>query len=366
MASCCGGEIRILEELFFLTVAQLSFAAAFTICPTTIPCHCVRNEIVYCAFARLTKVPYFTRFAHTWHEIDLSENLIGELQSGAFRGINVVRLNLRRNAIATLHENAFDGVVRMRALDLSHNVLTALPAGAFAGLAQTRRIKLRYNQLTRISVEAFDGVPLLEELDLTGNDLTEVPSSVFLNLPELEMLALQNNKLRTIHAHAFNGLSNLRTLDLGNAGDRLQIHEDAFCGLEPVISHTEPGVIDWSGLDTLLLDHNGLRSVDGCLAQVCMCRCFMHCTPSVRHYRSSVRHCRSSVHHCLVAWLGIPNRHAIVSCKFTAAISFPTNNVELLVRPFSVLLTSIWIVSFHVFFRFWLRRYTSQREPVCS
>ena len=270
MASCCGGEIRILEELFFLTVAQLSFAAAFTICPTTIPCHCVRNEIVYCAFARLTKVPYFTRFAHTWHEIDLSENLIGELQSGAFRGINVVRLNLRRNTIATLHENAFDGVVRMRALDLSHNVLTELPAGAFAGLAQTLRIKLRYNQLTRISVDAFEGVPLLEELDLTGNDLTEVPSGVFLNLPELEMLALQNNKLRTIHAHAFSGLSNLRTLDLGNAGDRLQIHEDAFCGLEPSISHTEPGVIDWSGLDTLLLDHNGLRSVDGCLAQVCI------------------------------------------------------------------------------------------------
>ena len=259
----------ILEELLFLTVAQVSFAAAFTVCPTTIPCHCVRNEIVYCAFTRLTKIPYFTRFAHTWHEIDLSENFIGELTSGAFHGVNVVRLNLRRNNVATIHKDAFEGVVRMRAIDLSHNTLTELPPGAFAGLAETRLIKLRYNQMTRISDDAFDGLPLLEELDLTGNDLTAVPSGVFLRLSRLKMLALRNNKLSTVHAHAFSGLSNLRTLDLGNAGERLQIHEDAFCGLEPIKTHTEPGVIEWSGVETLLLDHNGLRSVDGCIAQVC-------------------------------------------------------------------------------------------------
>ena len=266
----CGVERHILEELLIIAMAQVYIAAAFTVCPTTVPCHCVRDEIVYCAFASLTKIPYFSRFAHTWSELDLSENLIGELRSDAFYRVNVVRLNLSMNNISTLHRRAFGGVVRVRALDLSHNTLVELPAWAFAGLAETTRIQLRYNRMTRISNDPFASVPLLEELDLTGNDLTAIPSGIFQHLPKLNTLVLRNNKLRTVHSHAFSGLSSLRLLDLGNAGDRLQIHDDAFCGLEPVISHTEPGVIDWSGLETLLLDHNGLRSIAGCIAQVCM------------------------------------------------------------------------------------------------
>lgn len=236
-------------------------------CPTPDPCHCISNQVVYCSYARLTAMPYFMRFDRTYWELDLTQNFLTELPEAGLSGIHVNKLSLGWNAIKSIHPQAFVGVQFVSEIDLCHNRLKHIPAGVFAPLSELSTLKLCYNQLTELMYGAFRDLSHLTELDLSGNDLSVVPTEALSQVTTLHRLILRNTKLKKIDAYAFNALP-LLYLDLAENGKPLELPPEAFCGLQPQMVHTEPGVIDWSGIKTLLLDHNGMSSLHPCISKI--------------------------------------------------------------------------------------------------
>ena len=240
-----------------------TLAAAMTICPTPLPCHCLTDDVVNCAFMRLEALPYFLEFSAVWSEVDLSENFLTTLPDYGLHGIRAASLRLQRNSIAVIGVDAFRGVGDVEVLDLSHNRLAAIVDGrALAPLVALRILRLQYNQLTALAADAFSQLPALAELDLTGNEFRAVPSAAVRGARRIRRLVLRHNRIRRVDAGAFAGTA-LEHLDLGNNPAPLDVDAAAFCGLEPRVTHAEPEVTDWSGLQTLLLDHNGMSALAG-------------------------------------------------------------------------------------------------------
>lgn len=71
----------------------------------------------------------------------------------------------------------------------------------------TRRVYLDFNLITSIPTNAFAGLPHLVELDLSHNELSQLEAGAFRGLgPSLQFLDLSSNKLVNFNAEAFEGL----------------------------------------------------------------------------------------------------------------------------------------------------------------
>jgi Leucine rich repeat len=130
--------------------------------------HVARLQVIYCAFMRLSSLPYFLDFKAVWQELDVSENFISGLPSDGFRSVRVRHLRFGRNSIESVAPDAFaSGPNELIRLDLSHNQLESLPPGVFRPLAELRSLSLQYNRLTVKGLRrVFDDIPHLHELDL--------------------------------------------------------------------------------------------------------------------------------------------------------------------------------------------------------
>ncbi|KAF0034673.1 hypothetical protein F2P81_012431 [Scophthalmus maximus] len=97
-------------------------------------------------------------------------------------------------------------------LDLSHNRIDQLKAGAFEGLSRLETLRLAHNQLTTIHLGAFHNMSgsLLRHLDLSSNQLRILEHHYFQELSGLEELLLFNNRIVQVESRALTGLGNLR------------------------------------------------------------------------------------------------------------------------------------------------------------
>ena len=236
------------------------------ICPAVIPCVCQEEHSVSCAYKRLSKLPDFLVFDKVWNELDISENFLTKLASNGFLRVKVISLRLDRNAISDLEQGSFNGLDMLESLDISHNSLKRLPAWIFNCLTKLKTLRIQYNDLSVLDGWSMAGIPQLYELDLTGNSFRAVPTAALCKISNLKKLILRDNILHIISPYAFYALT-LDYLDLGSNRVPLVIDPDAFCGLDPHVVSTEPGVIDWEGLITLRLDHSGLTSLDPCVTR---------------------------------------------------------------------------------------------------
>ena len=236
-------------------------------CPVPLPCHCIGDETIYCAFKRMKDLPYFLEFNAVWNTMNLSDNLLPDLPGNKFVGGRIRHLDLSRNIINKVNIEAFVGLSDLEVLDMSYNYLSEVPGQALSSLVDLRSLLLKYNRFSWVSATTFAGITQLEQLDLSGNDLTAVPTSALRPLGRLKVLKLRNNKIKQIHGYAFEGLP-LETLDLGDNESPITLDSRAFCGQEPKVSHEERNVMEWDGMYTLFLDHNGLSFIDPCIAKL--------------------------------------------------------------------------------------------------
>lgn len=185
-----------------------------------------------------------------------------------------------RNVINTIDDAAFHGIGHeAETIDLSHNRLTDIRLNSvFYLMPNLHTLRLRYNHLQHITVTNDNPgnrllLPALVELDMTGNDLDQVPTGMLTFLPALRRLILRDNRIRHIGQSAFAGARRLESIDLGAnrggftaSGNRriMTIDQHAFCGLEPRAFSRQPDVTEWTGLQSLILDHNGLTVFDAC------------------------------------------------------------------------------------------------------
>ncbi len=154
-------------------------------------------------------------------QLDMSDNEIDFLGSETFSGgQSLTAVNLSHNLISAIDGNAFaDSTVDV--LDISYNKLTSLH---YYGLQRVRKLFAQANAIKNVSVDAFFRGHELAELDLSGNRVLWLPRYLFTPVSALKSLSLSSNPLRgylerTGEATAvFAGLHKLETLNLANVG----------------------------------------------------------------------------------------------------------------------------------------------------
>ncbi|GLV38849.1 hattifattener [Carabus blaptoides fortunei] len=119
--------------------------------------------------------------------LDLSQNSLRELpgpDSRDFDGLDsLTALNLERNLLQTLGENAFDGVkTTLSSLSLLNNLLPEFPRVALSTLKELRVLDIGFNLLTELPKDAFHGNPSITLLALDGNPLSTVPFAALSHL----------------------------------------------------------------------------------------------------------------------------------------------------------------------------------------
>jgi Leucine-rich repeat (LRR) protein len=131
---------------------------------------------------------------------------------------NLTTLNLSHCDISVIGEHAIQLLGQLTSLDLSWNVMTSLPAEVFDGLIRLRSLNLQHNQILIIG-EEFGNLISLKYLLLNHNNIVLVKDSTFIPPMQakaltLSTLSLANNKLTQIPFVALSSLNFIHTLDI--------------------------------------------------------------------------------------------------------------------------------------------------------
>ncbi|CAH6787820.1 leucine-rich repeat neuronal protein 4 [Phodopus roborovskii] len=195
---------------------------------------------------------------HTLRILDGSHNLLRAFGGPEFSRLPELHiLILNHNRISTLHWDQ-GAPPMLQQLDLSHNLLPALPPCAgpsvlnlhslalagnplqvlqprtFACFPALQLLNLSCSELSHIAPEAFaleDGGPLvaLEVLDLSSTRLERVESGWIRNLPQLKSLYLRKMpRLKTLEGDIFKMTPNLQQLDCRESPALTSVHTEIF------------------------------------------------------------------------------------------------------------------------------------------
>ncbi|CAL4131218.1 unnamed protein product [Meganyctiphanes norvegica] len=186
----------------------------------------------------LTEVPinFLAEFTKSMQRLDLSNNLIKQLDSTAFGPLeNLQMLIISHNEIEVIRPNAFQYLSRVQFLDLSHNHLKNLPHECFTDITQLRVLHLNKNHLRSFPASVFRDTKL-ETLSLANNEFVSMPTAGFSEVEQtLHYLDMSNNHLEHLDSTMFYSFPNLVELNL--ASNRLTILPDnVFQSLEQLIS----------------------------------------------------------------------------------------------------------------------------------
>ncbi|CAK1602817.1 unnamed protein product [Parnassius mnemosyne] len=120
--------------------------------------------------------------------LDLSQNSIRELPgpdgSRTFEGLSsLTALNLERNLLVNLKEDAFTGIKNtLSSLSLLNNLLPEFPTAAIGTLTELRVLDIGFNLLNKLPYDAFLKNPSITLLALDGNPLPTVPEKALAHL----------------------------------------------------------------------------------------------------------------------------------------------------------------------------------------
>ena len=134
--------------------------------------------------------------------LNMTANSLATLGPAMFAGaglLNLQKICVAHNSLASVHSTAFSGLLNLVEVDLSHNALTSVPSAAWAEVASLMILSLSHNPITSVGGEAFSSLRQLTKLDLSGCRIQQLASSA-LQLPGLERLYLDHNLLRQVEA----------------------------------------------------------------------------------------------------------------------------------------------------------------------
>lgn len=120
--------------------------------------------------------------------LDLSQNSIRELPgpdgTNTFEGLSsLTALNLERNLLVHLREDAFSGVRNsLSSLSLLNNLLPEFPTAAIGTLTELKVLDIGFNLLNKLPADSLLKNPYITLLALDGNPLPTVPEEAFAHL----------------------------------------------------------------------------------------------------------------------------------------------------------------------------------------
>ncbi|KAK2584463.1 hypothetical protein KPH14_006838 [Odynerus spinipes] len=176
-------------------------------------------------------------------QLDLSQNLLAAVPSNALRNLHhLLILNLNHNKINAVHAKAFEGLDTLEILTLYENEISSIEPDAFKGLdnRKLKRLNLGGNELTRIPTSALSTLDMLKKLEMQENRIRSIEEGDFEGLKSLDSLGLAHNRIQTVPARAFFHLTQLNSLEL-DGNEIAHVDPDAFIGLEENLQYLRLG-----------------------------------------------------------------------------------------------------------------------------
>ena len=161
--------------------------------------------------------------------LNLSQNLLWELQ-GPFPGFeNLTELDMSWNFCSRMSPNAFQGLTNFHFLNLSRNYLdTSLYNDTFQDQHNLKILDLSWNRLTKLPKNIFKGLVSLKELYLTQNLLIDFTVELA-HIKSLGLIKLDWNQLETISEstrNIFDQLAQKHSLVLDLANNKFKCNCD--------------------------------------------------------------------------------------------------------------------------------------------
>ena len=123
-------------------------------------------------------------------QLDISWNKFNYIQTNMFNGLNRLKyINLENNAIYTIYTLAFQGFNLIETISLRHVSLKIIHKCAFCNVQQLRVLDLSQNQLTVLENIGLSTLHNLHTLNLTYNQIIDMHSEIFIGMFNLKLVA---------------------------------------------------------------------------------------------------------------------------------------------------------------------------------
>ncbi|XP_018425441.1 PREDICTED: tsukushin [Nanorana parkeri] len=182
------------------------------------------NQLVKISSTTFSKLRYL-------ESLDLSHNLLEALPDHSFFYSPLVELDLSFNRLQGIQIGAFTSKSNGKAINinLANNLISSISRRPDDPVPNIRGLDLSENQLR--SVHGLQGIPL-QYLNLDRNPISKIEENNFLGLKGLIYLSLSTmENLREISPHSFKDLPALQILDFSNNQNLRTLGKDVFFGL---------------------------------------------------------------------------------------------------------------------------------------
>ncbi|KAL0267508.1 UNVERIFIED_CONTAM: hypothetical protein PYX00_009760 [Menopon gallinae] len=149
--------------------------------------------------------------------LDVSGNNLQIVPRETFYKANLTNLQkvyLKSCRIGQIGERAFRGLTNLVELDLSHNLLTAVPSVTFEDTPFLRYLSLANNPIQKIEANAFGTVTGISKIDLSHCEIQMISPNAFDKLVYLEWLKLNGNRLTELQPRTVETISKLHGIEL--------------------------------------------------------------------------------------------------------------------------------------------------------
>ncbi|XP_053662577.1 amphoterin-induced protein 2-like [Anopheles marshallii] len=212
---------RPVQALLVVTVLLLAIVGRSTVsgepnCPSACQCKWKGGkQAVECLSGNLFTIP--ENIDHSTQVLDVSGNNLQIISNETFvrsNLLNLQKLYMRDCRIGQIDDGAFAGLTNLVELDLSINLLTAVPSAAFQHIVSLRDLTLARNHIQKIESHAFRNVTALTKLDLSFCSIQTIAPQAFEGLGSLHSLKLNGNQLSELRPKTIETLSRLHGIEL--------------------------------------------------------------------------------------------------------------------------------------------------------
>ena len=202
------------------TCLFLSFIIWSKACTKVGPCDCSRGikPTIDCSKRKLAEIPNLFNFPKEAVKVNLEGNMISRLHiNDSVELENVETMNMDKNYVRDVDIGKMTkSFPKLSNLALRHNLIEDLFNSGSEEKGSLLMINLGNNALQSIYEEAFNGLVHLKYLYLDNNRITSIHKKAFTSLQSLKRLWLQFNQLMIIQSSWFNNLKSIESLQLSN------------------------------------------------------------------------------------------------------------------------------------------------------